>query len=620
MNKGILAAVFKGQGGRIALLVLWCACAAPAADDVFARESIINSPHNLSASGGKGKHAVSFEEVRICVFCHAPHNAKPKLPLWNRDLSEADYTPYESTTLQASPKPDRPTGASRLCLSCHDGTIALNSYGGRVLTGTGGGSGYGWYTQPDEPPTANPTYMPTDPVPTKNPNLQTDLSNDHPISFSYTSGLAAIAQLVPPESLPSQVRLELGEILQCNACHDPHNNEFGNFLVIDNKRPGSPLCMACHNNTGWSESSHYPLQTGTDTFGCMNCHYAHNAPAPARLLHSTTEMDNCITTTCHNNGTSPSSANVQPLFAQAYRHPVAFYTGDHDENEVLPAQKTHVECVDCHNPHQANRADVPLSFPPAVNGPLKGVRGIDKDTLGVKVATAEYEICFKCHSGGNAGNFLGITNTPPNRMIAEPDQRKRLDSYNTTSYHPVTAQRRGTGVSLLGSYQTDMQKIYCCDCHNSDQSTRAGGGGPNGPHASFYEHILISRYDMPLPSPQAPSYPQVLDFTSRYALCFRCHNDSYVMGSSSGFYDSATGSAGHTKHVQDRGIPCFACHDPHGVPGTSSPVSSHLVNMSKDYAYNVVTLANPTYTPAATGGSCTAVCHSSADKSRSYTR
>ena len=35
------------------------------------------------------------------------------------------YIPYSSSSLQA--KPGQPTGTSKLCLSCHDGTIALGS-------------------------------------------------------------------------------------------------------------------------------------------------------------------------------------------------------------------------------------------------------------------------------------------------------------------------------------------------------------------------------------------------------------------------------------------------------------------------------------------------------------
>jgi predicted CXXCH cytochrome family protein len=561
----------------------------------FGKWSVIGSAHDLSATGGGGAHhIVVTNEMRICVFCHAPHNATPATPLWNRPMSGAQYIPYESSTLQANPKPDRPTGSSRLCLSCHDGTIALNKYGGASVSGV-------------------PVYMPIDPNPLKNPNLTTDLSDDHPISFIYSADLAGKSQLNNPATLNPAVKLDPDGTLQCTSCHDPHDNEFGNFLVIDNKLSGSPLCVACHNNTGWNLSAHNPAQGAVQTTGCMDCHYAHSAPAPQRLLHSKREEDNCINLACHNSSVAPIYANMQTVFGMPYRHPIELTTGVHDENEILPASQTHVECVDCHNPHQSNRTNAPLSSPPNVDGPLKGVRGINKDSLTTVVASAEYEICFKCHSGGNANLFSGITSTPTDRMIIQPNELKRFSRLQVSSFHPVTDQRLGIGASLLAQYQQTMLMIYCSDCHNSDQSAKAGGTGPNGPHGSQFEHILMARYDMPqTPLPFGP----VLDFATRYDLCFRCHAAAYVMGTSSGFVFN--GASEHSAHVQDRGIPCFACHDPHGVPnnGTAPLFSTHLINFARAYAAGSA-VPNPTYTPLANSGrgTCTVACHTNSTHS-----
>jgi hypothetical protein len=62
-------------------------------------------------------------EAQTCLFCHAPHSASTVAPLWNRGNPGSTYTPYSSSTSVA--RPGQPTGASLLCLSCHDGTIAL---------------------------------------------------------------------------------------------------------------------------------------------------------------------------------------------------------------------------------------------------------------------------------------------------------------------------------------------------------------------------------------------------------------------------------------------------------------------------------------------------------------
>jgi predicted CXXCH cytochrome family protein len=574
-------------------LVTFAVLFAPVAS--FGKMSVVYTPHNLSASGGLGKHQIAFsEEQRVCIFCHAPHNSNPTsgIPLWNRQLPDpTKYNyPYQSSTLQASPKPGLPTGASRLCLSCHDGTIALGAFGGSTITSA--------------------EAMPSDVDPTRNPNLTTNLSNHHPISFSYTAGLAAAANLVPPASLPQAIKLESGGLLQCTACHDPHDNEFGNFLVINNTdpskpgySPGSPLCVACHSNVGWNSSAHNPSSTPALVNGCMNCHTVHSAPNPARLLQYVKEEDNCFLN-CHNSNLNPSS-NVQPLFAaEMYRHPVEIRVGIHDENEDLPAKQYHVECADCHNPHQVNNSGAPLSTPPTIDGRLKGVKGISKDTLGTVIASNEYEICFKCHSGGFAGNFSGITEPKPNRLIPDLDQMKRFNGTNP-SFHPVTADRRTNGASLLSQYQSSMIRVYCSDCHNSDQSQKAKGSGPNGPHGSRYVHILMAQYNMPPVGTPPPAYVPAL-----YDLCFQCHSEPYIMGTTSGFINQ--GANEHATHVKTRGIPCFVCHDPHGVPaqdGATQTNHAHLVNFDLSYTASSA-VPVPVYVSSGPAkGSCTVSCH-----------
>lgn len=592
MNGKLFSALFTSRAMRLAAIVGWCGVTtALTPGAAMAKGGVNSSPHNLSASGGRGKHSIAFsEEKRVCVFCHTPHSPMPAQPLWNRDLPpDSGYTPYDSSTLKAVPKPDKPTGASRLCLSCHDGTIALGQFGGSPIPGGG-------------------QTIPSDPVPTLNPNLTSDLSDDHPISFAYTDALAAQAQLASPAALPAQVRLSAGQVLQCTGCHDPHNNEFGNFLVIDNSAPGSPLCVACHQNTGWPGSTHNPANSPPLAAGCANCHYVHSAPEGVRLLRRQKEEENCFLS-CHN-GVDPASVNVKPLFDPTmHRHPVDLTQGIHDENEALPAGQYHVECVDCHNPHQVNGSGAPLSSPPNIDGRLAGVR---KDTVGT-VATTEYDICYKCHSGGNSANFSGITETNPNRVIPDPDQMNRFDGLNP-SFHPVAANRRSNGASLLVPLQASMIRVYCSDCHNSDQSVKAGGGGANGPHGSQFEHILMARYDMPDPS--APRQPYS---ASLYDLCFRCHAESFIMGSSSGFVN--TGVNEHVKHVQERGLPCFACHDPHGVPwksGATAQNNAHLINFDKPYAAGA-TVPNPSYsTLAPANGSCTVNCHTVGGSTHSY--
>ncbi|MDR3578333.1 MAG: cytochrome c3 family protein [Oryzomonas sp.] len=551
-----------------------------------AKMSVLDSPHNLSASGSF--NAFYFgEEERVCIFCHAPHNAAPNTllgsipsPLWNHELSSATYQPYRSTTLN-SKVPTAPTGASRLCLSCHDGTIALNNYGGSQVTG-------------------NILLPPGQPS-----NLTTNLSDDHPISFAYNDTLAGLKKgdLAFPETISTVTKLDESGSLQCTTCHDPHDDEFGKFLVMDNTPTGSPLCITCHtytanaSNRGWAGSAHYAVTGSDSATGCLNCHQTHTAPQPQRLLRYVTAEDNCFLN-CHN----AEPKNLVTPFNQIYRHPVQLSSFVHDEAETLPAVTYHVECVDCHNPH---RAAAPAVVPPAapnVDGPLYGVR-ID---IQGNIAVNEFDVCFKCHAGTNAYKFSGVTNTPPNRMIADYNQANRFNFQNP-SIHPVTTTRTTSKGSQ--SLITSMSRIYCSDCHGSDQSVKAGPGqtGANGPHGSRYEHILIAEYDMP----PINQYPYKGNDASFYALCYRCHQQSFIMSSASGFTNNGTSL--HQTHVQNQGVPCYVCHDPHGVPqfpssgpGGTTTNNAHLINFNKDYAG-----PSAQYETLAPGtGSCTVSCHS----------
>ncbi|MDH3282203.1 MAG: cytochrome c3 family protein, partial [Gammaproteobacteria bacterium] len=182
---------------------------------------VATTKHNLSVSGPGAIKAAT--ETRICIFCHTPHNAVPSDPLWNRRASGSNYTPYSSSTAIASP--GQPTGASILCLSCHDGTIAL----GDVLSRSS-----------PIPFAGGTTTMPVGPG-----RLGTDLSDDHPISFVYSASLAnQSGELIVPSALTGPVRLDASGQLQCTTCHDAHNDPFGKFLVMPNS--ASALCQTCH--------------------------------------------------------------------------------------------------------------------------------------------------------------------------------------------------------------------------------------------------------------------------------------------------------------------------------------------------------------------------------------
>jgi len=179
---------------------------------------ITGTAHDFSSAGWSGGN--------ICLACHTPHNGDqtvPEAPLWNHAVTGSSFTMYTGTTMDATTS--QPSGESLLCLSCHDGTIALDSYGG--ATGTNYISGTG--------------------------NLGTDLSNDHPISFDYNTALAALdGGLHDPSTTPTALGgtidhdLLFGGRMQCSSCHDVHNAE-GNTYLLRISNVGSALCLTCHN-------------------------------------------------------------------------------------------------------------------------------------------------------------------------------------------------------------------------------------------------------------------------------------------------------------------------------------------------------------------------------------
>lgn len=179
---------------------------------------------------------------QICLPCHTPHNAIVRDgtgalvggPLWNHTLTSVVtydlYLNWQDGTVE--------TGAvdpnSRLCLSCHDGTVAVDSFGGgagnQQLTGG---------------------------------LLGTDLSNDHPIGeaaiwwtttppYMVDPALRTAAGIMPLRKM-SDGRLAVG----CTSCHEPHNRKNTQYMLwVNNAIPGttvdgrsvsgSLLCMNCH--------------------------------------------------------------------------------------------------------------------------------------------------------------------------------------------------------------------------------------------------------------------------------------------------------------------------------------------------------------------------------------
>lgn len=552
------------------------------ASAAFAQGRVSDTVHNLSASGPGRIRAVS--EQQVCIFCHAPHNTQGVRPLWNRELPATSYRIYQSSTLDA--KPEQPVGSSKLCLSCHDGTIALGSvlsHSDRILMSGG-------------------DFMPAGLT-----NLGTDLSDDHPISFQYSSGLAASdRQLVAPETLPKEVKLDPAGLLQCTSCHNPHNNAYGDFLVMRNEF--GLLCATCHRMNGWPSASHrtenasvagiaggdWPYSTVAEN-ACRSCHRPHTAGGRERLLIREKEEDNCLN--CHN-GQVARLALLSEI-NKPVAHDPQKYLNVHD-----PAEKSsggsapHVECADCHNPHAAEEQTPVQGYIP-IGATLKMVPGVSIGGAFLEEAVNEYEVCLRCH---------GDSAVPVSRQIARQSQTPNLRlkfSRNNPSFHPVVVAAVNHDVPSLVPGLPVGSLIRCTDCHNNDSGPRAGGSGPDGPHGSIYDFLLERNYTVTDDNTES---------SSEYALCYKCHQRSSILSNQS--------FPLHNLHIVEERAPCSACHDPHGV-STAVPTGSsdhtHLINFD-------ISIARPNQTTGTIvfndlgrfAGSCTLVCHGEAHTDESY--
>jgi len=549
--------------------------------------------HNLSIFGPglPGVTRAAEGEERVCIFCHTPHHANTsrsnQTPLWSRELSTKTYDLYASSSFQSNPQ--QPTGSARLCLSCHDGTIALGKLnGGKIIGGlsapipAGRASNLG--ENQDRP----------------------DLRNDHPISIMYPQDNAEIV------ASPADIRLESG-MMQCTACHEPHDDQNSYFLVKDNKQPGSPLCVTCHQKNGWANSLHetlnilyppVPPKWEVQVFACEACHVPHNAQQPQNLLRGQTESLTCLLT-CHNGSLPVSQYGLMPIkngFNQMYKHTAAV-TGvvhwadedTHDQmNSPLYPLQTHVECVDCHNPHSVSTA---TAAAPYANGFVKGVKVNKLATHDFELSTTEYDVCFKCHADSyeKFSSFMEILPIRQYQILPQFYIKDQFKPGNSTlgSFHPVMDKvditrvnvvglksaylaRNGASVSLKGD---GSSIIYCTACHD--------------PHGSNEPHMLVDRYI------NAQDMSPTSYFSSNYALCYRCHDEMTLLDGASSWFTA------HQSHVRNRVIPCYVCHDPHGGVNFK-----HLVNFDvTPNKYVSPSSPVPVYRATATGGSCTVSCH-----------
>ncbi|OHB33718.1 MAG: hypothetical protein A2X84_02800 [Desulfuromonadaceae bacterium GWC2_58_13] len=237
------------------LLILWIPLAQsrPVSDP--------SNPHNLSIGATHGRTQANdgsqFGADEICIFCHTPHSATALGPLWNRAEPDnmGSFPLYNSSSLKIKDIPaaqynttDYPNGASKLCLSCHDGVTGIGTLLDRTIT------------MNRETMSDVPTSTTFDPV--------IDLELTHPVSFVFNDTVETA--LLGKASIPTDPDLrDSQERVQCTSCHDPHDDRgealydsagvppFWRIISTDPANSYTDLCNKCHGTFGIPSGDHH---------------------------------------------------------------------------------------------------------------------------------------------------------------------------------------------------------------------------------------------------------------------------------------------------------------------------------------------------------------------------
>ena len=252
---------------------------------------VIDSPHNMTLvlpnSDGVEDLSSHLGQNRVCAFCHTPHHALDTAvlftdyaPLWSHEVSGEVATGYTSPTFDGiqAMGGDILMGPSRLCMSCHDGTIAIDQHYGSNFVGTD------IRLDGDDFNDIDVAAMPS------------SLTNDHPIGFRYDqvakggtyqdmnggiyygiypmdkvftvtvsdSGLYNTAttpgnsMLINGATIDREISSLMytptgsaadGAYMTCASCHDVHNKEVqvGQRYLLVESNSQSEICLVCHN-------------------------------------------------------------------------------------------------------------------------------------------------------------------------------------------------------------------------------------------------------------------------------------------------------------------------------------------------------------------------------------
>jgi len=215
-----------------------------------AKAGILGSSHDFGPTGlnwSSSNSIVVFKAgpdpiTNSCQVCHVPHKSAPQnaanAPLWNHALSKNTYLTYDqggSATYKGGPVT---LGSSIACLTCHDGSVAVNqTYSSTGATNFNGGTAI---------------FAPSWAIEAIGGS---DLTRMHPIGVSYTYArtTGGDTDLVDPNTsalLNNTMLKGSTKSVECASCHDIHRTQGASMtathdLIVNPN--GSQLCLTCHN-------------------------------------------------------------------------------------------------------------------------------------------------------------------------------------------------------------------------------------------------------------------------------------------------------------------------------------------------------------------------------------
>ena len=224
-------------------------------------DMIAGTKHNFSTGSYSGVLAQDStgQAVTMCQPCHTPHHAirvdTISMDIWNHALSEATYTLYDGTTATYTAGVAETQGmdrVSRLCLGCHDGEVALDSFGTKAnnYDRTLGSTKLGAVAD----------------------NLGTNFADDHPVGMQavYVDGTGTLHSGFKAPAAGTDV----------GAYGTKVNNTAGTYVNLQKTAETSPQlvvgCKTCHNphGSGTVANTPYPFLLRTQPVDlCLTCHY-----------------------------------------------------------------------------------------------------------------------------------------------------------------------------------------------------------------------------------------------------------------------------------------------------------------------------------------------------------